>query len=136
MGTHTLIGRKVKQALKSCFFLLLLTLYVVGNTDIEFIHAAVHSPEAAVSHLSEQENDSCHRAIYHGDRDHGCDHKTHVSKVEKCNLCHLVVTSDQALFSDSSCQFIASLSSVVKYAGVDHATSISPAIPARAPPVA
>src|SRR5688500_20288559 len=73
---------------------LLLLLYLAGNVQVESFHKVFHSFEQAL-HSSDEEKDPCHRAIYHDSKQEGCDHKTHVTEVKKCPLCHIVPLNDK-----------------------------------------
>ena len=83
-----------KRALRTGSVLLLVFLYVAGNVQVESFHKIFHSFEQAL-HSFDQENDPCHRAIYHDSKQDGCDHKTHVTEVKKCPLCHIVPLNDK-----------------------------------------
>jgi hypothetical protein len=55
-------------------------------------HVAVHSPE--------QEKDPCHRFLFHGDKEKGCSHKLHITKADKCKLCHVIFHNDHLTISE------------------------------------
>lgn len=83
-----------KSALRIGSVLLLVFLYCAGNVQVESFHKIFHSFEQAL-HSFDQEKDPCHRAIYHDSKQEGCDHKTHVTEVKKCPLCHIVPLNDK-----------------------------------------
>ena len=83
-----------KSALRIGSVLLLVFLYCAGNVQVESFHKIFHSFEQAL-HSFDQEKDPCHRAIYHDSKKEGCDHKTHVTAVKKCPLCHLVPLNEK-----------------------------------------
>ena len=87
-------GRLKNQPMRTFFAWLLLFLYLVGSVQIESFHEVFHSFEQAL-HSFDQEKDPCHRAIYHDSKKEGCDHKTHVTAVKKCPLCHLVPLNEK-----------------------------------------
>ena len=87
-------GQLKNQPKRTFFAWLLLLLYLVGSVQIESFHDAFHSFEQAL-HSFDQEKDPCHRAIYHDSKKEGCDHKTHVTAVKKCPLCHLVPLNEK-----------------------------------------
>jgi len=93
------------QRIKTFSVTLLLLLYVAGNVQVETFHAFFHSLEKA-AHSSEQERDPCHRAIYHDSKTEGCDHKTHLTAVKKCPLCHIVPLKGQHIAASNSFEFI------------------------------
>jgi len=86
--------KKLWERFKTFAGLLLLLLYFTANVQVESFHRVFHSLEKAL-HSLEQEKDPCHRAIYHEVKNEGCDHKTHVTAIKKCSLCHIVPFSDQ-----------------------------------------
>ncbi len=87
-------NKRLQERFKSFSGILLVLLYSTGNVQVESFHQVFHSIEQAL-HSSEQENDPCHRAIYHEIENQGCDHKTHVTAVKKCPLCHVIPFNDQ-----------------------------------------
>ena len=70
--------------------ILLLLLYVLSVLQIESVHMLFHAHDQVELHTQEQEKDLCHRAIYHGEKENDCGHKTHVKKSDKCSLCAVV----------------------------------------------
>ena len=123
-----------QDRLRAFLAVFLLIGYTIGNIEIDGFHELFHAQNNIVDHSIQQENDSCHRTIYHQARKNGCEHKAHLTKTEKCSLCHLLFHADQLAFSDSSCEFIQSgfictkefIS--VQLAGIDNN------LPSRAPP--
>lgn len=124
---------RAQRRLKTFAGILLLGLYLTGNVQVESFHQFFHSLEKAL-HSSEQEKDPCHRAIYHEAKNEGCNHKTHVTAVKNCPLCHVVPFNDQhfaigqsPLSAELFCSFfilcIESIHSDILYD-----------LPARAPP--
>lgn len=112
----------------------LLLLYITGNVQFESFHQVFHSLEKSL-HSSEQEKDPCHRAIYHDTKDEGCDHKTHVTAVKKCPLCHVVPFNDQYIFASTSFQSVPLQNNFDdSLFFVDILASFTN-LPARAPPV-
>jgi hypothetical protein len=75
------------SALRAGSVVLLLLLYAAGVLQVESLHALFHDHQQAKLHTSAQENDLCHRAIYHGEKENDCGHKTHVKKSDRCSLC-------------------------------------------------
>ena len=73
--------------------LLLLFGYFLNVISFESFHQAVHNHDHAELHTEEAEADACHRAIYHGEASHDCDHKSHVTKAETdCDLCKVTLS--------------------------------------------
>ena len=79
----------------------LLSLYGIGSTQTGYLHQLFHPEEVATAHSTTQEQDPCHRALYHG-MDTGCRHEFHLVKVHSCGLFHTLAHSDIALFDTAS----------------------------------
>lgn len=124
----------LRRCLKTSSILLLLFLYTAGNVQLESFHSVFHSLEKAL-HSAEQEKDPCHRAIYHDAADEGCDHKTHVTAVKKCPLCHVVPFNDQLLASSNAFEAASYPENRNSYYTAILVVNSSIALPARAPPV-
>lgn len=123
------------KGFKAASILVLLFLYTAGNVQLESFHSVFHSLEKAL-HSAEQEKDPCHRAIYHDAKDEGCDHKTHVTAVKKCPLCHVVPFNDQLLTSDNTFESISFPDLLNSSYAVILVANTADNLPARAPPVA
>jgi hypothetical protein len=52
-----------------------------------------------VPHSVKQEEDPCHRLIYHSDKENGCGHDSHYIVSDQCEMCDLAIQSDQSLIS-------------------------------------
>jgi len=92
--------------------LLLAGMYALGSPSIDLLHHFVHKHSHDVSHSVTDENDSCHRFIYHHDVAQGCGHDSHVVVSDPCPWCDLALQRDQITFeqpdlsavpSDSRC---------------------------------
>ena len=70
-----------------------LLLYLAGTVQFDSLHSLFHFEEAAVLHSAQQEENSCHNAIYHQQKDNVCHHQSHITPLKKCPLCHAVVYS-------------------------------------------
>lgn len=67
--------------------------YFLNVISFESFHHAVHHHHHSELHSAEAEADACHRAIYHGDFSHDCDHKSHITESETdCELCKVTVS--------------------------------------------
>ncbi len=126
----------LRNSAKVLAVVLLAAAYVIGNSPGEALHKLFHPQEVTVVHTVDQEKDSCHRTIYHQEKEDGCKHKSHVSKVEKCNLCHALSHIDQIAVSDSTCEFISTDVEVAGKIISHHLFLVDTNLPARAPPVA
>ncbi len=116
----------------SAVFLLLL--YFAGNVQFETFHDVVHSLEQSL-HTPEQEEDPCHRAIYHEVKSEGCDHETHFTAVEQCPLCHVVPINTQNFEASHSFESLELSNEFGEYKPISLAAWQFIELPARAPPV-
>ncbi len=112
----------------------LLLLYFAGNVQFEIFHSIVHSVEQSL-HTPEQEEDPCHRTIYHELQDDGCDHETHLTSIEQCPLCHVVPISIQIFEGSHSFESLELPDEFGQYIPVNATVWEFFNIPARAPPV-
>jgi hypothetical protein len=135
MSFWKVIGkRSVRTGLKAYSSILLLLLYLVGNTQIESIHKLFHSHSNSLNHSVEQEKDPCHRTIYHQVKKDGCEHNSHLVKVQKCSLCQVLFHSDQIVFSDLPSKPLQSGFILIKRFIPVQLAGIDDNLPARAPP--
>ena len=74
----------------------LLLLYGVGSTQTGYLHQLFHPDELAAIHSRVQEQDPCHRALFHG-IGVGCRHEFHLVKVSSCGLFHTISHNDVQL---------------------------------------
>jgi hypothetical protein len=91
--------RNAALGLRTLLSVLLLILYVAGTSGIEGLHQFFHSHDHSVTHSEAQEQDPCHRSIYHDVADKGCGHHSHLIVRDKCELCDLLFHTDQILLS-------------------------------------
>lgn len=81
---------------------LALVAFLIGSLPLSWMHSAVHVHEHEHLHTDTAEADPCHRAIYHGDRSHNCEHKNHLTEqFTDCELCK-VLTSRSLQFIGTS----------------------------------
>ena len=99
--------RRLRNLARLLAVIALLSLYGMGSTQTGYLHQLFHPEEVATAHTTTQEQDPCHRALYHG-KDTGCRHEFHLVKVHSCGLCHTLAHSDIALFEAASGPTIAS----------------------------
>ena len=114
--------------------LLLLLLYLTGNVQVESFHKVFHSFEQAL-HSSDEEKDPCHRAIYHDSKQQGCDHKTHVTAVKKCPLCHIGPLNEKHIAVCHSFESFSSPPNFEQFSFSILKAEIPGGLSARAPPV-
>jgi hypothetical protein len=79
--------------------LVLLFLYTVGISQFDGWHKLFHPHDTVISHSEAQEEDSCHRAVFHLDIEKGCEHRTHIVVNNKCDLCDSIFHTDHLLLS-------------------------------------
>lgn len=100
-----MVVRKAKRQLKTLAKLLgvalMLSLYAIGSTQTGYLHQLFHPDEIAATHSTKQEEDPCHRAMYHG-MDTGCRHEFHLGKLHSCGISHTLTHSDLLLFDTDS----------------------------------
>lgn len=125
-------NKRARDRYKTFSVILLLFLYVAGNVQMESFHQVFHSLEKSL-HSYEQEKDPCHRAIYH-DTDAGCDHKTHVTAVKKCPLCHIVPFNEQHFLIRNTFETISVPNDFGDYPVEIQTPGIDINLAARAPP--
>ena len=128
------MAKRLRGRLKALSAVLLLLLYVMGSVQVETFHETLHSFEKSL-HSSDQEKDPCHRAIYHETNNEGCDHKTHVTAVKKCPLCHVVPFNAQGVAASQSFQPKDHSNDFNNFSFSHHVKEIFTDLPARAPPV-
>jgi hypothetical protein len=126
----------IANSAKILAVVLLAAAYIIGNSPDEALHKLFHNQEAVVVHTIDQEKNSCHRSIYHQEKEDGCQHKSHISKVDACSLCHALSHIDQIAISDSTCEFISTGVEITGKLISHHLSLIETNLPARAPPTA
>jgi hypothetical protein len=83
--TTIIVSAKVKRAVQRLASLILLFVYITAISNVARLHAHEHE----IAHMDRQEQDPCHRAMYHQDLQNGCDHDSHlVASSDDCDLCH------------------------------------------------
>ncbi len=70
----------------------MLVLYGAVSTQTGYVHTLFH-PDEAATHTTKDEEDACHRALYHGIAD-GCDHTFHLAKIKNCGFTHILAQTD------------------------------------------
>jgi hypothetical protein len=85
-------NKATKASIRTLGAAVLLLLYLISGQPQEVFHQFVHEHEE-ITHSAEQEQDACHRSIYHEQND-GCGHKAHFTTSEKCALCDHYIKTD------------------------------------------
>jgi hypothetical protein len=136
MSLPAAITKRIAQGTKTVLYIFLLTFYVGGASQSQLLHQLFHSHDHSVSHSEAQEQDPCHRSIYHNDEEKGCEHHSHIVVADNCELCDLTFHTDQILLSEVE-------SPSILFFPVDFATcsrgfagSSQSILSSRAPPVA
>lgn len=125
---------RTRDALKTICGILLLTLFVAGNTSFGIFHQFFHGQETAVTHSPEQEKDPCHLAIYHFETESLCEHPSHLSGSEKCDQCHFLSCTDQITVRNVSGECVKIQDMINERFIAVHLKSISLQLSSRAPP--
>lgn len=95
------IIKKTRSGAVRALTLLLMILYISGTTSIEILHSMLHNDQVtAVAHTQTEEQDPCHRIIYHNDTEHGCDDDSHLATSDKCEMCDVAFHADQTGLPD------------------------------------
>lgn len=63
-------------------------LYTAGSLQIDSLHRLIHQHGERTLHTPEQEQNACHRVVFHNQLQGACEHPTHFSESKKCPLCH------------------------------------------------
>ena len=123
---------RIWEGFKAVTLILPLALYVASGTG----NGLFHGHQSFVSHSAEEENDPCHRAIYHVEKDSACKHESHFSKNEKCCDLHLLSRhADQIVVRSSLTQFVDSNSVIKTVLTFPHMEEVFLHHPSRAPPL-
>jgi hypothetical protein len=95
--------RQQKRTLRMTAWLLVV-FYIAGTSSLQLLGAFTHDHEHGVIHSAEAEKDPCHRFIYHSDLSQSCDHDSHLTASDTCEMCDSVYHGDQALLNIISFQ--------------------------------
>jgi hypothetical protein len=87
----------IVKVLRQTCWVLLLALYAAAALKVDSIHELVHAREFAELHSVEQENNPCHKSVYHQEAEKGCEHKSHITENTKCPLCEYNSSVDELL---------------------------------------
>jgi len=122
-------------AVSGGFVLLMVLVYLAGAIQFNVIHAALHASALEELHSPENEQEACHKAIYHQAQEGSCHHKTHLVTNDKCSLCHLIVPIADPLTVERQPELHEHQSRVqlISYSCV--CQEFISLLPARAPPV-
>ncbi|MFZ6000988.1 MAG: hypothetical protein ACOYW3_10795 [Bacteroidota bacterium] len=101
--------KKLRGGLARLLTFFLLALYAVGSLQVESFHRLLHGHDDIALHSVEQEQNDCHRAVFHNQAKGDCKHKSHVTENKKCPLCqistqqlHVVISYSHETFSLAS----------------------------------
>jgi hypothetical protein len=133
---HT--GRKrqkidARRMLNALLAMVLLVLYVAGNTGSGIVHQLFHTGPSLVLHTPAQERDVCHRAIYHFGKDPK--HNVHLTVSDKRDRCHLLVHADQLALDIPRQTAMSPAIAFVENLTVGGAAQIYLVLSSRAPPL-
>ena len=128
-------GQKIeaRRMLNALLAMVLLVLYVAGNTGSGIVHQLFHTGLSLVLHTPAQERDVCHRAIYHFGKDPK--HNVHLTVSDKTDRCHLLVHADQLAIDIPEQPALAPAIAFIENLRVGPAAQIYIALSSRAPPL-
>ena len=93
-------------AIKSRLAQLLLGVFLLANVPSITFHALIHQHHEAENiafHSVENENDACHRRVYHHDIAKGCEHKSHINTEKKeCDWCKVFPINDVFILAENT----------------------------------
>jgi hypothetical protein len=89
------ILRGISKLAKGWTIISLLFLYLLGSSSIETFHSLFHQHEATLLHTEQNEANPCHIALYHKDREGGCQHNSHLIEDDKCSFCNVQLHNTQ-----------------------------------------
>ena len=122
--------------LRNAASLLSLFAYFLNVVSFESFHQAVHDHDHSKLHTEEAEADACHRAIFHGEESHYCEHKSHLAETEsECQLCDVVVSRVHFASASESglnrcTQYTVNTPASARFFGYDYTLAFAP----RGPP--
>jgi hypothetical protein len=96
MDTRSKSNTNQTDTMRCVGLVILVCLYLVGLVRVEGLHDSVHKFSDQEIHSLINEQDPCHRSLFHNDPNDGCDHKTHVAQFDLCTLCGLALHSEYA----------------------------------------
>lgn len=123
---------KAGKAVNALFAVVLLLLYVAGNTGSGIVHQLFHT-RSLVLHTPAQEKDVCHRAIYHFGKDPR--HNSHVTVHDKTDQCHLLAHGDELTATISGHEAAHSNTLFIEELTVARLVDVPVHLPSRAPPL-
>ena len=121
---------RIWEGFKPITLVLFFALYIASGTG----YGLFHQHQSFVSHSTEEENDACHRAIYHIEKENACKHESHISKNERCSDCHLICYPDQIIVRSLFVQSVKADSVIEVVSIFPHFEDIFLYHPSRGPP--
>jgi hypothetical protein len=127
--------KQLKAAVSGGFVLFMVLVYMAGAIQFNAIHAALHASAQEELHSPENEQEACHKAIYHQAQEGSCHHKTHFVVNDKCSLCHLIVPVANPVAIERQQEFHEHQSRVLLISYSCVCQEFTSLLPSRAPPV-
>lgn len=121
--------------IKTLLSSLLLFFYIGGNLSTLGLHRLLHAHDHIVTHDEEQEQNACHRAIYHAEAGNGCGHDFHYAIPDDCDACDIALQKDPGWIADGSDDIFSGFQVFHSCQPVITSTVKPIALPSRAPPV-
>jgi hypothetical protein len=91
-----MMTKRHRRGIRQGLSFLIIVLYIVCASLPGVLHAVLHDSRFTVLHTVAQENDPCHRMLYHGEAA-ACDHDAHLVDSDECSMCDVVCHADQVL---------------------------------------
>lgn len=82
--------------------LFLMLLYIGSTLTPEQLHSFIHHHEITVTHSADEEQDPCHRTLYHHDTEQGCEHDSHLIAYDDCEGDDQIYHGDYTLLNERS----------------------------------
>jgi hypothetical protein len=132
-----MLSRIIKPTLlylRQAGLVVLLALYALAAVKVDSFHELFHAQEVAELHSVQQENNPCHKSIYHQAAEAGCEHPLHYTENKKCPLCEYHASGDQLLTETVAAKRAAIVSNQKSFILNDVAPAAAVAHAPRGPP--
>ncbi|HYG01448.1 MAG TPA: hypothetical protein VD927_03335 [Chryseosolibacter sp.] len=127
------LSKRGYSFLKATLMVAFVAVYLLSAIRINSFHAYFHHDQH-VDHTETDEQDPCHRAIYHSDTNNGCEHNSHLTPYLKCDVCSIISLEDQQPMPEPGIGILHAIGSIYQEALAFHYQFHSPTLSARGPP--
>ena len=129
-------NRRAKRAgITTCLSIPFLFLYLAGTVELDSFHGLFHANEESTLHSLQQENNSCHNAIYHQKKNNVCHHTAHITQFKKCPLCHVAFHSFHLSSVRFSAEPLVSSENIKEKYLLQQVSAFAARLSSRGPPV-